>query len=106
MTHLKMGKRSRHFSRQDIQMDNDHKKRYLMLLVTVCLMCVSLTLYDPIDCSSPGSSARGILQARILEWVACPFSRGSSQPRNTNQNHSKIPPHTYQEWLESKSQKT
>ena len=31
---------------------------------------------------SPGSSVRGILQARILEWVAIPFSRGSSQPRN------------------------
>ena len=34
------------------------------------------------DCSPPGSSIHGILQARILEWVAFPFSRGSSQPRN------------------------
>ena len=33
------------------------------------------------DCSPPGSSVHGILQARILEWVAIPFSRGSSQPR-------------------------
>ena len=33
------------------------------------------------DCSLPGSSVHGILQARILEWVAIPFSRGSSQPR-------------------------
>ena len=40
-----------------------------------------LTLCDPMDCSSPGSSVNGILQARILEWVAIPFSRGSSQPR-------------------------
>ena len=32
----------------------------------------SLTLYDPMDCSSPGSFDYGILQARILEWVACP----------------------------------
>ena len=32
------------------------------------------------DCSPPGSSVHGILQARILEWVAIPFSRGSSQP--------------------------
>ena len=40
------------------------------------------TLCDPIDCSLPGSSVRGILQPRILEWVAIPFSRGSSQPRN------------------------
>ena len=35
----------------------------------------------PMDCSLPGSSAHGILQARILEWVAIPFSRGSSQSR-------------------------
>ena len=37
-----------------------------------------LTLCDPMDCSLPGSSVHGILQARILEWVAIPFSRGSS----------------------------
>ena len=40
-----------------------------------------LTLCDPMDCSSPGSSVHGILQARILEWVAIPFSRESSWPR-------------------------
>ena len=34
------------------------------------------------DCSPPGSSVHGILQARILEWVAIPFSGGSSQPRD------------------------
>ena len=37
-------------------------------------------LSDPMDCSPPGSSVHGILQARILEWVAIPCSRGSSQP--------------------------
>ena len=42
----------------------------------------SLTLCDPMDCSPPGSSVHGILQARILEWVAISFSRGSSQPRD------------------------
>ena len=36
----------------------------------------------PLDCSPPGSSVRGILQARILEWVAISFSRGSSRPRD------------------------
>ena len=36
------------------------------------------TLGDPVDCRRPGSSVRGILQARILEWVAVPSSRGSS----------------------------
>ena len=43
------------------------------------------TLCDPMDCSPPGSSVRGISQARILEWVAIPFSKGSSQPRNWTQ---------------------
>ena len=38
-------------------------------------------LCDPMDYSPPGSSVHGILQARILEWVAIPFSRESSQPR-------------------------
>ena len=40
------------------------------------------TLCDPRDHSSPGSSILGFLQARILEWVAVPSSRGSSQPRD------------------------
>ena len=44
-----------------------------------------LTLCDPMDCRLPGSSARGILQASILEWVAMPFSRGTSQPRDRTQ---------------------
>ena len=37
---------------------------------------------DPMDCSPPGSSIHGISQARILEWVAVSFSRGSSHPRD------------------------
>ena len=41
-----------------------------------------LTLGDPMDCSPPGSSVRGISQARILEWGAIPFFRGSSQSRD------------------------
>ena len=44
-----------------------------------------LILCDPMDSSPPGYSAHGILQARILEWVAIPFSRESSQPRNETQ---------------------
>ena len=39
------------------------------------------TLCDPMDCSPLGSSVHGILQAKILEWVAVPSSRGSSQSR-------------------------
>ena len=39
-------------------------------------------LCNPMDCGPLGSSVHGILQARILDWVAMPSSRGSSQPRN------------------------
>ena len=41
-----------------------------------------LTLWDPLDCSLPGSSAHEMLQARILDWVAMASSRGSSWPRD------------------------
>ena len=41
-----------------------------------------LTLGDPMDCSLTGSSVHEIFQARVLEWVAIAFSRGSSQPRD------------------------
>ena len=43
------------------------------------------TLWDPMDCSPPGSSVRGILQTRTLEWAAMPSSRGSYQPRDQAQ---------------------
>ena len=43
------------------------------------------TLFDPMDYSSPGTSVHGLLQARIQEWVAIPFSMGSSQPRDRAQ---------------------
>ena len=51
--------------------------------VLVAQLC--LTFCDPMDCSPPGSSVHGISLARILEWVAIPFSRGSSQPRDQTQ---------------------
>ena len=44
-----------------------------------------LTLYNPVDCSLPGSSIHGIFQARVLECIAISFSRGSSQPRDPAQ---------------------
>ena len=51
---------------------------------TVCVLVSQScpTLCNPMDCSLPGSSIHGILQARILEWIAISFSRGSSQPRD------------------------
>ena len=62
---------------------------YLGSLIYICSGSSSgvshsaiLTLCDPLNCSPPGSSVHGILQARVREWVAIPFSRGSSQPRD------------------------
>ena len=47
----------------------------------VCMLsCV--WLFDPVDCSPPDSSVHGIFRARILEWVAISYSRGSSPPRD------------------------
>ena len=57
----------------------------LALLALVPQSC--LTLCNPMDCSPPGSSVHGILQARILEWAAIPFSRGSSRPMNPSLLH-------------------
>ena len=60
------------------------------VLRAMCMRAKSLqscpTLCDPMDCSLPGSSAHGTLQARILEWGDIPSSRGSSRPRG--QTHS------------------
>ena len=50
--------------------------------VCVCVSQLCPTLSNPMDCSPPGSSVHGILQARVLECVAMPFSSGSSRPRN------------------------
>ena len=59
---------------------------YMIVLHMLPRLCVCvhvpaqscLTLCDSMDCSPPGSSVHGILQARILEWVAMPSTRGSS----------------------------
>ena len=48
---------------------------------TICSVLSRVRLYGPFVCSPPGSPVHGILQARILEWVAISFSRGSCQPR-------------------------
>ena len=56
----------------------------LIQSVILCVLAAQAcpTLCNTIDCSLPGSSVRGILQARILEWIAISFSRGSSWPRD------------------------
>ena len=57
---------------------------WIQLINSLCVLVpqLCLTLCRLMDCSPPGSSAHGVLQARILEWVTIPFSRGSSQPRD------------------------
>ena len=57
--------------------------KILHLCACVCVPAqLCSTLCNPMDCSPPGFSVREILQARILEWLAVPFSRGSSWPRD------------------------
>ena len=60
---------------------------YVCVCVCVCVLVsqLCLTLWNPVDCSLPGSSAHGILQENILEWVTIPFSRGSFWPRDQTQ---------------------
>ena len=53
---------------------------YTLNVCSVAKSCPSL--WDTMDCSPPGSSVHGILQARIVEWVAIAFSRWSSWPRD------------------------
>ena len=62
-----------------------HLEEMLYVRVHVQSLQSCLTLCDPMYHSPPGSSVHGILQARILEWVAMASSRGSSQPRDWTQ---------------------
>ena len=75
-----------------------HCKSVITMCVCVCVcvyVCVCIGMYmhakslqscvtlcDPVDHSLPGSSVHGILQAKILRWVAIPYSRGSSRPKD------------------------
>ena len=59
----------------------------LKVKVTVLVAQPCPTLCNSMNCNLPGSSVYGILQARILEWIAVPFSRGSSQPRIEPRSH-------------------
>ena len=66
--------------------EDDSKKWEGISCSWVCMHAKLLQLYlalcDPVDCNLPGSSVLGILQTRILEWVAISSTRGSSQPRD------------------------
>ena len=63
-----------------METSKSHTLKVGLGLVLVAQSC--LTLCDPMDCSPPGSSVHESSQARILEWVAISFSRGSCQPRD------------------------
>ena len=64
------------------QAKNDFDPSSLSFSELSCLVAQLCPAFcDPTDCSLPGSSVHGILLARILEWVAVPSSRGSSQSR-------------------------
>ena len=73
----------------DVQ-QNDSKiySLYIIYIMYICVcVCAQslqscLILWNPMDCRLPGSSVHGIFQARILEWVAISYSRGSSWPRD------------------------
>ena len=62
-----------------VDLSSPHYGQAYTFIVAVCAKALQScpTLCDPMDCSLPGSSVHGILQARILEWVAMPSSRGS-----------------------------
>ena len=65
---------------------NIYYTHIFMLKSHVCVLVTqSWTLCESMDCSPPGSSVHGILQAGTLEWVAMPFSRGSSRARARTQ---------------------
>ena len=61
---------------------NSKPTKYLCIILLCLVAQLCSTLCDLIDNSLPGSSVHGILQARTLEWVAMPSSRGSFQPRD------------------------
>ena len=67
-------------------MESEFQFSTTIVIIYVCirvqLLQSCLTFYNPMDSNPPGSSVHGILQARILEWVAIPSSRGSSWPRD------------------------
>ena len=72
---------------------------YMVFLLSCALShSVMSDSWDPVDCSLPGSSVHGILQARILEWVVISFSRGSSQTRDQTQVSS-ISVRLFTDWV-------
>ena len=80
------GTKYRAFSSLSGFVSTGHGYIFYLLCIYACvhvkLLQSCLTLCNPMDCNLPGSSVHGILQARIQEWVATSFSRGSSQSKD------------------------
>ena len=69
-----------------IQQNQLHAFKMWTFWNCVCLVAqLCLTLWDPMGCGLPGYSVHGVLQTRILEWVAMPSSKGFSQPRDSTE---------------------
>ena len=71
--------------KEDLKSSHHKEKIIILCMVPPCWvqsLQSGLTLLDSMDCSPPGSSGHGIFQARVLERVVVPFSRGSSWPRD------------------------
>ena len=66
-----------------VRVQRTKQVKHLYVYVLVTQLC--LTLCNPLDCSTPGSSVHAIFQARVLERVAMPSSRGSSWPKDQTQ---------------------
>ena len=88
---------------KSLQCQNSLSTRTKEKWVLVTQLC--LTLCDPVDCSPPGSSVHGILQTKILELAAIPFSRRASQPRDWTQI-SCIAGRFFTTWATRKAQNT
>ena len=67
-------------TQRELGLQQGHQRHFMPCASPLLCLVVQLypTLYDPMDCSPPGSSVHGILQARILDWVAMPSSRAFS----------------------------
>ena len=82
LSSLQLGKANAKQGRSSTAINNkqkDHLKK-IKKCVCVCYLLSRVWLCNLMDCSPSGSSVHGLLQGRILEWIAIPFSRGSSQP--------------------------
>ena len=91
--YLKKNKSSENSSNQNLNLPcaGNYLNSICVAFTTIYIVftsryCLAVKLYptlcNPMDCSPPGSSVHGILQVRLLEWVAIPSSQGSSQPRD------------------------